>query len=786
MIPLRATYRLQLHRDFTFADAEAIVPYLAELGVSHVYASPITTAVPGSMHGYDVTDPTRINPELGGEVGLRSLVAALGAWDMGLVIDIVPNHMGVAGDANRWWMDVLEKGQASDYAAVFDIDWSRPIALPVLGAPLEDVLAAGDIRRVEGGLQLYGGTIYPLRPDSPDLPLPDLIAHQHYRPIYWRAANDSLNWRRFFSINDLAGVRVEDPAVFGLTHRLYFDLFREGLIDGVRVDHVDGLADPAAYCRALRAGLEAADPARRAIIVVEKILAAGEDLSTDWGIDGTSGYDFMRELSELIHDPAGQTPLGALWEEISGRPADFAREAFEARRDILSWQFEGQLDDCIRAFRALAEAEGQPWMTPGMIRRALQSLLHVFPVYRTYGTGTDAPPEDEPIRAAARDAALRIAPPGEGPVIERILGWLAEEGRDTPGLAAEAVRRFQQLSAPIAAKGVEDTAFYRHGVLLSANDVGFDPGRIAVPVAAFHEAMAARAAHFPDAFLATATHDHKRGEDARARIAVLSTIPAEWRAETERLTQLAAPHAEGVDPADIYLLFQALVGAWEEPLDALVARIHDWQRKALREAKLRSSWEAPDEHYEALCMDAATAMLAPGTAFRAAFGAFMDHLAPAAAANSLVQTFLRYTVPGVPDLYQGCEREDFSMVDPDNRRPVDYAACQAALVEPGCKASVIGQLLALRHARPALFARGGYRPVPVSGERAGHVVAFVREGEGESLLFAAAIRLGGALFGSGRGVPPVEWWGDTRIGSTPAATLFRHAPIHIADGATAN
>ncbi|MET0366371.1 MAG: malto-oligosyltrehalose synthase [Sphingobium sp.] len=799
MIP-RATYRLQFHAGFTFADAEAIVPYLADLGISHLYASPITVAARGSTHGYDVIDPTRINPELGGEDGFRSLIAALHARNMGCIIDIVPNHMGVAGDENLWWLDVAAKGRDSDYASVFDIDWSGPLILPVLGAPLEEVIAAGEVRLVERGdslgVQLYGGSVYPLRPDDPALAqergavldryrdrdaLAGLLSRQHYRLTYWRAANDSLNWRRFFSINELAGVRVEDPAVFALSHRLYFDLFREGLIDGVRVDHVDGLADPAAYCRALRAAFDAIDPSRRAYVVVEKILAADERLPTDWGTDGTSGYDFMREVSELLHDPAGQGPLGALWEEISGRPADFEVEALAARRDILAWQFEGQLVACVDSFHALAKVGGASWLTHGMIRRAVQALLHGFPVYRTYGTGQDAPQGDVRVRDAARLAALRTAPPGEAPVIDLILGWLAGEGRHAPELAKDAVRRFQQLSAPIAAKGVEDTAFYRHGVLLSVNDVGFDPGAFAAPVEAFHDAMTSRAADHPAAMLATATHDHKRGEDARARLAVLSGIPVEWAAQVRRFMDHAAPLADGINPAEVYILFQALVAAWETPSEAFLARIHDWQRKTVREAKLRSSWEAPDEAYEARYQALATALLAPGGAFVDEFTRFMEGIAPAAEANSLVQTFLHYTVPGVPDLYQGCEGGDYSMVDPDNRRPVDYAARRKSLAQGGnAKQALIARLLLLRAKYPCLFTEGAYRPLPVTGKRAEHVVAFAREGQSQRLLCAAAIRLAPALVGANGIVPPADWWGDTAVDGQPARDLFQTSPIHLA------
>jgi (1->4)-alpha-D-glucan 1-alpha-D-glucosylmutase len=802
----RATYRLQLHAEFTFADAEALVPYLSDLGVSHVYASPITTAAKGSTHGYDVIDPTRINPELGGEEGLISLASTLQRHGMGLIIDIVPNHMGVAGDENAWWMDVLENGPESDFALVFDIDWRERLALPVLGTPLPQAIAEGAITLVPRGerlgVQLYEGAIYPIRRDDPvhrlraeqaieettGESLRALLDRQHYRLIYWRAANDELNWRRFFSINELAGVRIEDQAVFARTHALYFDLFARKIIDGVRVDHVDGLTDPAGYCRQLRTRFDEIAPDRRAYIVVEKILAANEPFATDWAIEGTSGYDFMREVSEVLHDPAGQAPLATLWEDISGRSADFEAEATPARQDLLTWQFEGQLAACVASFLALAQGEGREDLTAGMLRRAIERLLWIFPVYRTYATAEGAPAADEPIRQAARAAALPLMPPGEIAVLDAVLGWLAGTS-SRPKLLGEAVRRFQQLSAPIAAKGVEDTAFYRHGVLLSANDVGFDPGNAACALDDFHAAMRTRAQATPHAMLATATHDHKRGEDARARLAVLSAVPQAWEHRARRWLDLAARHAEAVDPADAYLLLQSLVGAWEHGDETLLERIHDWQRKALREAKLRSSWEAPDEVYEAHCHDLATLLLtgAQGAAFREDFTAFVTEIAGAARANTLAQTALHLLAPGVPDIYQGCELMDHSLVDPDNRRPVDYDHRRALLAGDvldgeAAKLRLVASLLDLRK-RSAALREGGYEPLSVTGERAGHIVAFSRSHGDERLLCAVAVRLGSALIGQSSPVPAPERWSETRIvanGETWAARdLFADSLIAI-------
>ncbi|WP_294197939.1 malto-oligosyltrehalose synthase [uncultured Sphingomonas sp.] len=761
----RATYRFQFHKDFTFAAAEALVPYLDDLGISHVYASPVTTAAPGSTHGYDVVDPTTINPELGGEAAFRSLVAALRTRGMGMVIDIVPNHMGVAGDSNGWWQDVLRHGADSAHAAVFDIDWRTPIVLPVLGAPLSEALANGDLSldRQDGrwSVLAYGEHRFPIRDadqaDAVTIPLAELLARQHYRLAFWRVANDELNWRRFFSINELAGVRIEDPAVFEKTHALYFRLHDEGLIDGVRIDHVDGLTDPIGYTRRLRERL-----GPDAWIVIEKILAADEPQPLGWGVDGTSGYDFMEQVASLLHDPAGAAPLGDLWEEISGRSAAFEPEEFQARQDLLSWQFSGQLDACVAAFHAVAP-DG---VTAAMLRRAIERLLWVFPVYRTYGP--DAPASDAAIRDAARARVAELIPPGEASVVDLVLAWLAGDGgADT----ADAVRRFQQLSAPIAAKAVEDTGFYRYGRLLSRNDVGFDAERMGMTPAAFHALMTARARDVPRAMLTTATHDHKRGEDTRARLAVVSARTDAWRAA---VLEWLERDDGGFDDADRYMLFQTLVGAWPEEgmTPDFVARVQAWQQKALREAKLRSSWEAPDNDYEAAAA-ALVEALPDDPAALALIARTVAMLEEEAQANMLAQVLLRYTAPGVPDLYQGTEFADLTMVDPDNRRPVDYAARAAALAGgPPAKLRLIADLLRLRRDDPALFADGDYAPATVDGPDAAHVLAFERRHDGRVLRVAIALhgrRPGGATqvaFASGH--------------TTDAATLFAAGSIWYA------
>jgi (1->4)-alpha-D-glucan 1-alpha-D-glucosylmutase len=700
----RSTLRLQFHKGFTFADAEALVPYLAALGISHLYASPITTARAGSLHGYDVTDPTQVNPELGGEAGLRKLAAALRREKLGLIVDIVPNHMAATLE-NAWWADVLRHGQASRYARYFDVDWDDgTVFLPWLGKPHAEMTAA--------------------EIDALNLPKPGA-----YRLGWWRTAGDRINWRRFFDINELVCLRMEDDQAFESVHAMIARLYAEGLIDGVRVDHVDGLADPAGYCRKLRQRLDPADPARP-YLVVEKILLRGETLPADWGCDGTTGYDFMDEVSALQHDPTAEPALAQAWSALSGRPADFATEEQAARREVIARSFSAPLDACAAAFDEGPESD----LSRPALRRVLTELLVHFPVYRGYGTAAD-----EPYLEQAAAAAKRTGLPGDSWVIDRLQGRMREPDR--------AVTRFQQLSAPIAAKSVEDTAFYRYGRLLSRNDVGFDVERFGDTAADFHARMQRRQAAQPHGLLATATHDHKRGEDVRARLAVLSEAPADWSRRLARwIEQSALLRTDSQpDPGDIAMLLQTIVGAW--PLDlaledavgraSFAERLAGWQQKALREAKLRSDWADPNAGYETAAQTLLDRLIVDDDAavLRADIFAFIQEIAPAGAVNGLAQTLLRLTAPGVPDLYQGTELWDFSLVDPDNRRPVDFARRQqmlgttpelASWRDGAVKQRLIAQALALRTALPKVFADGSYEPVAVEGRFADHVVAFLR------------------------------------------------------------
>jgi malto-oligosyltrehalose synthase len=816
MIPC-ATYRLQLHRDFTFADATRLVPYLAKLGVSHVYSSPILAARPGSMHGYDTIDPTRVNPGLGGEEGLRGLVAALRQAGLGLIVDTVPNHM-YAGAGNEWWLDVLRRGRGSAYAAYFDIDWDAlggKILLPILGKPYGEALAAGELalaRDGDGGFVVrYFDNAIPVDPASApgDAATPErfhaLLERQHYRLAWWKTASDAINWRRFFDINELVAVRVEDLAVFEATHAALFRLYAEGLVDGVRIDHIDGLADPAGYCRAVRARLTALAPQRPssaergpAYFVVEKILGRGEQLPRHWQTDGTVGYDFMNQVSAVQHDPAGATPLRTLWTEISGRTGDFAEEEERARREILARSFTAPLEALVRGFADMARTDlATRNVTPGALRRCLVEVMAQFEVYRTY-------PGDAENNAAfldrARAAARLSVFPADRDVLERLGGWLCAPSRIQT--------QFQQLTAPLAAKAVEDTAFYRYGRLLSRNDVGFDAARLAIAPTEFHETVQARRASFPHALLATATHDHKRGEDVRARLAVLSEIPDEW-AETLRACRKAnaalrrtVDGAPAPSPGDETMLYQTIVGAWPVGLGLddttglkdFAERLAQWFTKAMREAKLATDWTAPNEAYENAAQQLLARLFAQRGEALHFLARFAQRIAAAGAVNSLAQTVLKLTSPGVPDIFQGTEFWDLSLVDPDNRRPVDYAARIAALERAAApadcidrwrdghvKQAVIARVLKCRRALPVLFAEGDYLPLVASGPAADHILAFARIHDTATAVIAVG-HLPTRLLAEADSlrIPP-ERWRDTEL-IVPSDLAGRNVANALGDG----
>ncbi len=797
MIP-SATYRIQLNVSFTFPDAAALAPYWRNLGVSHLYASPILKARAGSPHGYDVIDPAQVNPELGGESGLRSFVGALRAHGLGLIVDIVPNHMAVGGDDNLWWLDLLEQGQESRYAPFFDIDWNAEdetlrgkLLAPFLGKPYGEALAAGDIALVRdprngrpaaryfqhlfpirsgciSGIERHGWSAYDPQSVEGRQRLHDLLEKQHYRLAWWRTANDAINWRRFFDVTGLAALRVEDDRVFEATHATLLRLYREGLIDGFRVDHVDGLTDPGAYCRRLRARLDELAPLRPpeappgpAWLVVEKILAHGEALPIDWRVDGTTGYDFMNEVSALLHAPSGEEEFGRLWASISGRPSDFEVEEEQARREILHRSFGAQLRALSRATHAFLSADpGRRDWTRAAAELVLIEILVGFRVYRTY--------ENEPPDALRRamERAKKKVRLADQPLVDLLGALLAgEELFDRPSVAGLRAT-FRQLSAPLAAKAVEDTAFYRYGRLLSRNDVGFDPGRFAATPQNFHRWAAQQARHYPHAMLATATHDHKRGEDIRARLAVLSEAPGLWgEALDGTLRSCAAWRSSEPSQGDRAMLFQMIVGGW--PLDCDVAdaaarrafaeRLVAWQCKALREAKIETSWEEPDAAYEQAAETFTRRLLSEeGREPLTILVELANRIGAAGAVNGLAQTMIKMTTPGAPDFFQGAEFWDLSFVDPDNRRAVDWTCRLNALAANDLislaanwrsgrvKQALIARVLALRMASARLFNDGDYSPLPVEGPRSQHVVAFTRRlGRKACIVLAPRLVLGG-------------------------------------------
>jgi (1->4)-alpha-D-glucan 1-alpha-D-glucosylmutase len=812
----RATYRLQFRKEFGFAEAIRTVPYLAQLGVSHIYASPILAAREGSAHGYDVIDPSRINPELGGEEGFRRLADTARKSGLGIILDIVPNHMAT-GHENAWWMDVLARGRESAHAPFFDIDWTPPdsalrgrVLIPVLAAPLVDVLAKGEIalRRNQGGscFVAYAEHRFPLRPEDegvdpnemrdPDA-LQGLLDRQHYRLAWWRTAGDLVNWRRFFDINHLVALRMEDERVFDAAHAKVFTLYAERLVDGFRIDHVDGLADPGAYCRTLRART-AALRASRAYIIVEKILAPGEELPADWDVDGTTGYDFMSDASAVLHDPAGAEPLARKWTEVSGRSADFDEEEGTARREMLAAKFNGAFEATVREFRRLPVQTSQD-MTEAALRRALLSLLVELRVYRTYETVDGDSPAPRALFDSAVTRALRRASADDAAAIAFLVQVIRIPAADLGEPRAVAVRRFNQLAASLAAKAGEDTAFYRYGRLLSRNEVGADPGEFAIMPAVFHARAVARDKIAP--LLATATHDHKRGADARMRLAVLSEISGEWMSTVAAWLDVNGTIRDPeLDRGEEYQLYQTLVAAW--PLDlscndrsgvsAFAERILGWWMKSLHEEKRHTSWSNPDHTYESASRNFVQRLLDPGVSkeFLTSLSRFVQRIAPAAALNSLAQCVLHCTAPGIPDFYQGTEYWDTSLVDPDNRRPVDFAARAASLGaedrsgfstrnwrDGQFKQRLIAQLLALRRDREVCFAPETYEPIVPEGLRAPNILAYARRSENAAVLVAVARHCALSCIESGMPVPAADFWGDTIVPLSPELARRSWRPL---------
>lgn len=738
-----ATYRLQLHEGFTFDDAAKRAGYLAELGVSHLQLSPILESVPGSRHGYDVLDHTRVDQSRGGREGFDRLVEAAHAAGLGVVVDVVPNHMALPRPAhlNAPLWSLLREGRDSPYAAWFDVDWDADddrILMPVLGVPAREALANGELSLAgDGGpsgsetVVRYHDAEFPVRPGTEDLPFEQLLAAQAYRLAGWREAGEGLNYRRFFDVTSLVAVRVEDPVVLAATHALLFALLGHGSIDGLRIDHPDGLADPGGYLAAL------AELTGQAWVVVEKILGDDEQLRPEWHTAGTTGYDALLAIQQVLTSDDGAAVLDRLWSERAGAATDLDAVVAASKTLVVGDVQAPEVDRLMRILRRVLPEED-----PGALRRGLEALLVGMDRYRAYlSADGENDPQEYAVLADAEERALALTAPADHAAI-RLVAQLARGGRvvqapvDSRSDQREFVVRFQQTCGPVMAKGVEDTAFYRWLRLVGANEVGGQPERLSRTVAEFHAYAASRLDAWPVTMTTLTTHDTKRSEDVRARLMTLASDAAGWASWVEAAAGLLDPSARsalGIDilePATEYLVWQTLVGTW--PIGP--ERLADYLLKAVREAKTRTAWVDGDPGYEAAVVAFAKAVAAdPGIGAHVE-GWLADH-AGSIRSNVLSQKLVQLLMPGVPDIYQGAEREVLTLVDPDNRRPVDYAerARRLRALDAGHepvdlndeKLLVTSRALRLRRAHPECFVGDDatYVPLEIGDER---VLAFGR------------------------------------------------------------
>jgi (1->4)-alpha-D-glucan 1-alpha-D-glucosylmutase len=910
----RATYRLQLRAGFGFAAAADLVPYLAHLGISDCYFSPYLQARPGSTHGYDVIAHDRLNPELGDEEDYRRLCDALAAQGMGQILDMVPNHVGVMGSKNRWWLDVLENGAASEYANYFDIDWEPlrqelrgKVLIPVLGDHYGNVLDSGALVLVfsEGALRVeYYEHHFPIDPreyprilapglsrlrerlgkDDADLAafeslvtafgnlpprwrrdaealaergrdkelhkrrlaelcarsadldwyvreclrdyngaedypadagrLHALLESQAYRLAHWRVAADEINYRRFFDINDLAALRMENPRAFAATHALVLDLISQGKLQGLRIDHPDGLYDPARYLgwiqERVAAGRAMADEPRPLYIIVEKILVDDEQLPEDWPVHGTTGYDFAALVDALLVDPDGAEPLAGCYLDFAGNRRSLVEEIYAAKRLLMRNMLSSELHVLASELSRIAESDPHTRdYTLDALRGALAEVVACFPVYRTYISPKGVASRDRNQVFKAVSEARRHSQSPDLSVfgfVQDVMLWDIAEGK--PEEYRERVLRLamklQQYTAPVMAKGMEDTAFYRHHRLVSLNEVGGNPDRFGVSIESFHRAMVRRSETWPHALLAGSTHDSKRSEDLRARLHVLSELPEEWREHVERWSRLNRRLRRDVgdltlpDPNTEYLLYQTLLGVWPltepdpEGLAILGERVRAYMEKAVKEAKVHTAWTNPDEEYEEALGAFVQALFDPArnATFLDDFVPFQRRIARLGLFNALSQTLLRFTAPGVPDIYQGNELWSFDLVDPDNRRPVDFEL-RRTLMEPlegaasgsvrdilenmldgRAKLHLIRQALGLRRTDPELFERGDYRPLAVEGPHAERLCAYARVHRGRAVIALVPRLLAGLVPPDAEAVDPFRdrGWSATFV-EVPGATI---------------
>jgi (1->4)-alpha-D-glucan 1-alpha-D-glucosylmutase len=873
-----STYRLQVHGGFPLTAARDIVPYLARLGAGAVYTSPYFAAEPGSTHGYDVTNHNEINPEVGGEPAHTAFTDAIRASGLQHIVDFVPNHMGISTATNPWWRDVLERGPSSPCARYFDIDWypfkselRRKLLLPILGDQYGQVLERGEMQLdVDDGRVVLRYFDHRLPVHMARVPTPaeltafngvpgdarsfdalhELLEEQSYRLAYWRTAAHEINYRRFFDVNTLAGLRVEDPVVFDAIHRLIGRLLREERVTGLRIDHPDGLFDPAKYFEMLQA------LAPRTYVIAEKILSARERLPSGWAVHGTTGYNFLNQVNGLFIQPKNARRMRRAYAKLTGQSQSFDDLLYEAKRLIMDTSMASELTVLAHMLDRIGELNRKSRdFTLNSLRDALVEVVAAFPVYRTYVNEQGWNPEDRAaieraiVRARRRNPAMDptifdffrevVLPrdpadvPAFGP--ERRGGYPPAD----PSEAAERLRfgmKFQQYTGPLQAKGLEDTAFYRYNVLLSINEVGGDPSRFGLDAAEFHSLNQTRRHEWPYEMTTTSTHDTKLGEDVRARIDVLSEIPDQWEREVSRWMRLnkTARTIVDVEPApdrnDEYRFYQALLGAWPPGgvSSELVARLQAYMIKSVKEAKLHSSWINPYEPYEnAVTNYVERVLIGPeAVKFLPAFFPLQERVARCGMINSLSQVVLKIASPGVPDFYQGSELWDMNLVDPDNRRPVDFTVRQQALervdfllqsaspdrpdsigsllstwADGSLKLLVTAAGLRLRGADPELFLEGDYLPLDVESTVTGHVVAFARvmpptrpgdSGQSTRAVIAIGPHLIAPLLDADHPVPVSDVWKTSRVhlpGSLAALT-YRNVftgvdlrPVTTEDGA---
>ena len=835
-----STYRLQFRGGMDFDRAIELVPYLKRLGITHLYASPVFAATTGSTHGYDVTDANVVDPVLGGLAGLERLAGALKAEGLGLILDIVPNHMAASLE-NPWWRSVIEWGEASGFGHYFDIDWTQRLTLPFLGKPFEQAVSDGEISltvdRKKGALALnYFDSLYPLNPatypaalesfrdpmaaqladlgreatageeeafhdavrefcsdPASDRLLEELSAKaddkelllslhdlQPWRLMSWTEAANGLSYRRFFEIAGLVGLRVEAEDVFADVHRTVLELVQGGHVAGLRIDHVDGLADPTGYLEQLRTAVGPDIP-----IFVEKILAPGEDLPAAWPVEGTTGYEFIAAQVPLLLDRQGFVAMRQAYMEVAGPQASVEEKMREAKLRMIRVNFAGEVGALVKQ---AAELSGH---SAALVSRALEGLLLAFPRYRTYGTQQGMPSADRALLEEVLVSATERLDGEVQAVAEDIVMLLKGEGVAHDSLAPVGTfrRRFQQLTGPLMAKSLEDTLFFRHVEFLALNEVGGELEPQEGGLQHFHNEMQRRAAHQPLGLSASSTHDTKRGEDARARLfALAEDIPRwaglieRWR-EAQRDTIVEIKGELAPEPEVEWMIFQALIGHWPVDLDAedregladFAERVAAFLEKSLREAKLRTDWNEVNADYEAAANQYVKSLLLDKRDFVIEFVQEIQPLIWAGLVNGLTQTVIKLTAPGIPDIYQGSEAIDLSFVDPDNRRPPAFEtlstfdleapvsfADERALAEGWLKQAVIGRGLALRNRHPELFLEGRYVPLVVEGERKEQVVAFAREKDGLCVA-TVACRLPIAMLKAGEGLTSAQFWGDTRV-----------------------